>query len=372
MKKSKIIYIILILVIYTILNNNSGVLISISRKNYKGQKYLRASDSLIALSNSRTQNFEESDKTNMYTFGHSETNNSPEIIDYRFLNRSSANYAYFNCKSEDKSSCELWRIIGVFYVEDENQNYEYRIKLIRNESIGKFVFDETNADFGLSSIKNYLNNDYYNSLSETSKKLIGKAKYYTAGDNLTSYNATTFYNAERSSKTNGSKDYVGNIGLIYPSDFLYSYYNVERKCLNDLENCTKSDMSWMNNIASNQIWTISPVIGTNQIYTISNKNIEKTTINDSIEVYPVVYLKYNSILSSGNGTYADPYEIRILNNSEIQKEAEMNTNGLAKDSVLVDDTLSNKSIVIIIISAVLVISGGFLIIKLYINKKKIK
>ena len=61
-----------------------------------------------------------------------------------------------------------------------------------------------------------------------------------------------------------------------------------------------------------------------------------------------------------------------VQDAEIQKESEMNTAGLSKDSVLVDDTLSNQSIVIIIISAVLILSGGFLIIKLYINKKKIK
>ena len=369
MKKSKIIYLILIIVIYTIVNNNSSELINVNRKNYKGQKYLRASESLIALSNSRTQYFDESDKTNMYPFVNGEIDNSQALIEYRFVNPSSANYVYFNCKSEDKSSCEIWRIIGVFNVENENQNYEYRIKLIRDESIGKIAFDENNADFGLSSLKDYLNNDYYNSLSETSKKLIVQTKFYTGGKDIESNNATTFYNEERS---NNTKEYVGNVGLMYPSDYLYSFYKVERSCTNDLESCTKSDTSWISDILKSKVWTITPIVGTNQIYTINYKNIKKAPINESMEVYPVVYIKFDSILSSGTGTYTDPYEIRSLNNSEIQKESEMNTNGLSKDSVLVDDTLSNKSIVIIIISAVLILSGGFLIIKLYINKKKIK
>jgi hypothetical protein len=49
----------------------------------------------------------------------------------------------------------------------------------------------------------------------------------------------------------------------------------------------------------------------------------------------------------------------------------MDINGLDKSDVNVDDTLSNKSIIFIVISAILVICGSIILIKMYINKKKI-
>ena len=41
---------------------------------------------------------------------------------------------------------ETWRIIGVFEVEGENGNFEKRLKIMRNESIGAYSWDASAED----------------------------------------------------------------------------------------------------------------------------------------------------------------------------------------------------------------------------------
>lgn len=82
-------------------------------------------------------NIEKYDKMIGYTEG---TNGLRKINenDYVFYGDNPNNYVYYNCKNEDTSSCELWRIIGLYYDE---KTKKHNIKLVRNESIGKYQFD---------------------------------------------------------------------------------------------------------------------------------------------------------------------------------------------------------------------------------------
>ena len=372
MKKNKIIYIIIFIVmLYTVLYNYNNKTITINNKKYFGQKYLRASDTIKVSSNRLKAAFENTDKELSYPIIQEQTDNLEQVIEYRYLTSQAENYIYFNCTEEDTSTCERWRIIGTFYVEDENENYSYRLKIIRNESIGKMSFDNNRADFESSNIKKYLNDEYYYSLSNSAQNMIGNTRFYTSGDNLSNYDGQLLYKRERSNNSNRSTEFVGKVGLIYPSDFLYTYYNSDNNCFKNLGYCTNKNASWMYNFGNNQFWTLTPVVGTNQIYSISNNsNIDKSNITDSLDIYPVVYLKYDTIFSSGDGTYENPYQIRSLNNSEIQNESSMNTEGLDKSNVSVDDTLSNPSILIIVISILFTIIGGMILLKQIINKKK--
>ena len=52
----------------------------------------------------------------MYTFSHPETVQTTALTDYRYIGDNPYNYVEFNN--------ELWRIIGVFDVEDGNGNIE--------------------------------------------------------------------------------------------------------------------------------------------------------------------------------------------------------------------------------------------------------
>ena len=72
-------------------------------------------------------------KNQMWTFSHEETEQLGATTDYRYIGANPNNYVKFND--------ELWRIIGVFDVDDGTGKIEKRFKIIRNESLGAFSFD---------------------------------------------------------------------------------------------------------------------------------------------------------------------------------------------------------------------------------------
>ena len=63
----------------------------------------------------------------------------------RYYGASPNNYIYFNCSdysNQSSSTCEVWRIIGVF---------DGKVKLIRNESIGAYSWDNKDTTTGAES-----------------------------------------------------------------------------------------------------------------------------------------------------------------------------------------------------------------------------
>ena len=96
--------------------------------------------------------------------------------EWRYAGTSPNNYITFND--------EKWRIIGLVNVMvDENNTVEQRVKIIKNSTIGKHEWDNNNNKWATSSIKDFLNNGYYNStnefletgLKDTAKVQINKA-----------------------------------------------------------------------------------------------------------------------------------------------------------------------------------------------------
>ena len=68
-------------------------------------------------------NYTDGDIQEMYTFEHPATEQTPALTDYRYIGNDHYNYVYFNCDSLDNQNaetCEVWRIIGVFDVDDGN------------------------------------------------------------------------------------------------------------------------------------------------------------------------------------------------------------------------------------------------------------
>ena len=171
---------------------------------------------LIAKANAASVTTYSSGNTGeMYTFTHSDINtslatqvsswSSDELTDYRYIGANPNNYVYFNCTdASDTSTFEVWRIIGVFTVEDKDGNKAQRIKLIRNASVGALAWNSnsTNEWVG-SSLATLLNSgDYYtrsgsyasNGLTASAKSMINeKAKYYLGGYNqYDNINAATY------------------------------------------------------------------------------------------------------------------------------------------------------------------------------------
>ena len=73
----------------------------------------------------------------------------------RYIGADPNNYVYFNCSdysNQTADTCEKWRIIGVFNnITKEDGTKENLVKIIRNESIGSFLFDGKGTGYGTST-----------------------------------------------------------------------------------------------------------------------------------------------------------------------------------------------------------------------------
>ena len=252
-----------------------------------------ATDKLIALTNNK-------DNSGLYTITHAkdttlQIGNDKDIIEYRYRGASPKNYVTFNG--------ETWRILGVFPTDDGTGKIENRIKLIKDQSIGEYKWDDGTTAYNYTqndnlmllqdknklkvkylekknknnfidlaiteptksalnnwarpaSLNTYLNKTYLNALSTTSQNMIGDTKYYLGGGgNNSNFNSSVdFYSYERKIKNTKSNEFyydknpnswVGKLGLMYVSDYGYASDNCETKALNDYNN--SNDLRICNN-----------------------------------------------------------------------------------------------------------------------------
>ena len=361
MKKLYIVTFLIIIFTITISSINNNKTFYQKRVNYNGKNIYRASSELINKSNSvKIDDYNNGDKHSMYTYQISEGEYA-----YRYIGRMANNYIYFNClNKKDISTCELWRIIGVFKVDNGNGISKYRVKIMRNEPIDKNNWSD-GSNWNNSVIKNYLNETYFNSLSDSAKKLIGNTKYI-----INSFNIDDDYNWDKyySNENKANENWVGTIGLIYPSDYLYTF---SLGADNVYENNVNYKKTWMYKLAKSESWTMIKKSDNNIAYYTSNNKILSNEINEKY-IYPVVYLKYNTIISEGNGSYANPYYIELINSSDIQNENDLlnNSDYDLNEVVQVDDTLSSASVIAIIISNILIVGGFAVIVVNYIKTRK--
>lgn len=322
--------------------------------NATSEQVQTGAQTLIAKANAASvTEYSSGTTTEMYTFTHSGMDStlatqvanwtSDEITDYRYIGANPNNYVYYNCTDEsDTSTCEVWRIIGVFTVEDKDGNKSQRIKLIRNTMIGYLAWNSGNTNEWVGgSLATLLNSgDYYtrsntyatNGLTASAKSMINeKAKYYLGGYNqynhLSGATAYSFERGETRYSNDRSTNVIQEVGLIYPSDYLYTYANgVDINIFTGeyalyFSNGTPSS-SWMyvndGGTYDNDIWTISPLSSkSNEAFIFGNGgyyfsysypvNISRTGVK------PVVYLNSDVEIDTtkGDGSESNPY---ILSN----------------------------------------------------------
>ena len=242
----------------------------------------------------------DAQKKEMWTFTHPATEQTAALTDYRYIGANPNNYVQFNN--------ELWRIIGVFSVDDGTGNVEERLKIIRNEYIGIYSWNSINEESiedtngigennWINSYINYLLNpghgsdnggslywdslsgqclaDYYRDgttipcdftvtgLKENAKSMIGNALWYLGS--IEDYETVTGYESyisERGNKVYQSStnkrsiNTIQQIGLPYISDFVYSTSGSDdadkTACLSfelysnkDADDCIKSSWMWL-------------------------------------------------------------------------------------------------------------------------------
>ena len=288
-----------------------------------------ATDKLIALTDNK-------DNSGLYTIKHAKDSTlqigtNEDITEYRYRGASPKNYVTFNN--------EVWRILGVFPTDDGNGNIENRIKLIKDQSIGNNYWNNVQVTSTSSynnwtggTLMKYLNNTYANSLiSSSSYDMIDDVKYYLGGFNAGNPTIQDMYSYERKTKNTKSNEFyygtnpnswVGKLGLMYASDYGYASANCETKALynssssNDLRACNTTN--WLYNIKVNE-W-VMPQLGSNIGYVFYIYNLGYMANNGAnsytYATRPVLYLKPEVQIESGDGTSTNPYKLSLSKNED--------------------------------------------------------
>ena len=328
--------------------------------NGTSNKVPLATDKILAKANPENLDYNsatDAQKKEMWTFTHEATEQTTALTDYRYIGADPNNYVKFND--------ELWRIIGVFDTDDGTGKVEKRLKIIRNESIGNYSWDNKDTTTGAETAYgknewtdarlNYLLNPghesetnggslYWNrksgtcykgqnnsttscdftstGLTDTAKSMIGDAKWYLGGSST--YNDVTppmFYTRERGTTvySGHSTSWIGKVGLMYPSDYGYAtsggsstnrnsclakeLYNWDSSGYSD---CKNNDWMYNGNIWQ---WTMSPRADYSfYVFYVSYAGFVDGHI--AYRTYagrPVVYLKSTIKVISGSGTTSSPY-----------------------------------------------------------------
>ncbi len=262
------------------------------------------------------------------------------------------NYIYFNCSdynNQTASTCEIWRIIGVF---------DGKVKIMRGSQIGTLAWDQDkNSDTSLTTYDNnwttatlmeLLNNKYYN--GNTS----GTVSYYSGstGSTVSNLNMTSIglkndvtrnmidtetwhlggwfsalidtakmYEYENSTNIYTGRDLTwdGKIALVYPSDYGYAvdFNNCSQTLYNyNLSYCLKNN--WMYNIITNNGnnigWVLTPISNDGvSVWHVNSQGYMRDLHSSYLDsgVIPTLYLKQNIDISGGNGNSSSPYQLKI-------------------------------------------------------------
>ena len=263
----------------------------------------------------------------------------------RYIGTNPNNYVSFNN--------ELWRIIGVMKdIENEDGTKSDKIKLIRNESIGNYSFDNKSREEGDSTewtdsaLQKVLNEGaYYNrtsgdclagvetiscdfsstGLMEEAKSMISKSVWNLGGNIGNTIKET--YERERNIYLNYQATWLGNVGLMYPSDYGYATSGgatTDRNtCLNlklisnwkesETSDCKNNDWLLDNNNGQWILGTIGAVTGSRTALTISYAGSVTSSNTRNIQsIYPVVYLDSKLLLEKGNiGSSDSPFTLKV-------------------------------------------------------------
>ncbi len=283
----------------------------------------------------------------------------------RYVGQNPDNYVLFNN--------ELWRIIGVMnHTLNRNNQSEKRLKIVRNTSLGSYSYDScdesVNRGYGVnewiySSANILLNEMYYESMSnqschigsnmktrkcsfsstglkEESKKMIDDAWWFLGtiptfsdgGDEqafFKSLKIRDFYQYERSNNTgkicNGGvycndiydrqSKWLGQVGLISPSDYIYSVEDDVNRRADFLANSVdqlQQKHSWL--LLSSAMWMLNSFPRLNSAsdaFLLSNGALTNYRGSNTASIHPVVYLTKNVSINSGTGSILNPYNLTI-------------------------------------------------------------
>ena len=227
---------------------------------------------------------------------------------YYYYGDNPDNFVKVNCNEE--STCELWRIIGMYYDENTKKNY---IKLIKNDTIGEYAFNtkKSNTWDENNSMYEYLHKEY--KLNTELSKLI--TDYPLIQETINDNNQIT--KNEINISAEGKK--LQNINILNISDFLNA-----STCSNKKINSTDClNGNWLNNTSFESMWTMTnytqpkppeegneePTLNENKIISVGNE-INKNEVDIKLNIKPTLYISDRVLIEEGNGSFDNPYVLK--------------------------------------------------------------
>ena len=202
----------------------------------------------------------------------------------RYVGANPANYVKFNNES--------WRIVGIF---------NGKVKIVKTTPVEGYEFDTAGGNaYSTSSLATTLNGDnYYGLLSDDAKALIVDSTFNNGTISSLEQNSAAIYAEEKATT------YTGKVGVISLSDYMLA--SSDGVCKTTLAsayaNCANTNYLY----TKTNTWTINP--SASAIYAINGNAIEESSTNVVKTTLPTVFLKADTLIVSGSGTYANPYII---------------------------------------------------------------
>ena len=331
---------------------------NISADAHQGKAPYEGLAKLIANDTFKSTKTEKLDNVN-YKYDDTHKLMEDTVGNIRYYGANPNNYIYFNCSdynNQTSSTCETWRIIGVF---------DGKVKIMRGSQIGTYSWDSSdssiNEGYGVNEwsqadLMKLLNSGYdsesvggslywnagsgmcYNNKNnattscnftstglknDTTRNLIAETTYYTRGHNDTDIEVNVMHYRERVSGTvysGHSTSWTGKIAIPYPSDYGYAVdlsqckrtlYYYDGTCVTD---------NWMKNIVTNNGGNggrlLTPNSGNADAAWLVNSSgyvTRSTPTSSALGVVPVLHLNSDLIIKSGSGTgtSSSPYQLSV-------------------------------------------------------------
>lgn len=253
------------------------------------------------------------------------------ITEYRFRGGNDVvtnNYVYFNCSdinNQTADTCELYRIIGIFPIDDGTGNIENRIKLIKAENYGNNYWNDngTNNWAEPATLNTTLNTTYWNAVNEKYQALVGDAKYYLGGYTNSNINTSAMYGYERKiDESDGGNYYydtnptnwTGKLALMYASDYGYGANSTcsESTTLRYYDTNSCPNNNWLYLGATEWLLPQDSVNSNLAFLVGSNGYVNRGYGNggDINAVRPVLYLTSDAQFNDqGDGSNNNPYQL---------------------------------------------------------------
>ena len=282
----------------------------------------------------------------------------------RYYGANPNNYIYFNCSdysNQTSSTCETWRIIGVF---------DGKLKLIKSESIGAYSWDNKDTSTGAENdtgkndwttarLMKLLNpSDYYvvdsndnelgqslywNSASgkcysgfqnaivdcdftstgiknDTTRNMIADVIWNLGGSDTNKVYSNQMYEYERGTTVYTGRPTIwsGKIALAYLSDYGYAVdlNECKDKALYDYDSIPCESYNWIKAILGTSDFEWLLAVTYNDATGVGFVRSSGVPYNNGpaaseLKVVPVLYLSSELGIESGDGSSSNPYKLSI-------------------------------------------------------------